>query len=283
LSSTADEAAQQQRPRRIAASAAGPRWSVPIIGLVAAAAWATLWLWAASPYGRYLDHGRWTEIGIAGVICRAVPAGGVIVPALLYAGGWLLMTAAMMLPSTLPLLYRFERLVEARRERGQLLALLIAGYFLAWAGFGVAAHVLDMGLHAAAREVGWLAANGWMLGAAVLAAAGLFQFSRLKYRCLARCRTPLSFLAHHWRGPTPRRSSFRLGLDHGVFCVGCCWAIMLLMFVVGTGNLGWMLGLGAVMALEKNAPWGQRLISRPLGATLLAAAAAIVAANLSWP
>ena len=254
-------------------------WFLPIAGLLTATTWLALWLWEESPYGRYLDHGRWTEIGFARVICRAVPAGDVALPLLLYVGGWLLMTAAMMLPTTLPLLQRFRLLVQARPERGQLIALLIAGYLAAWVGFGLAAHLADAALHAAAQQAGWLAANGPMIGAAVLATAGLFQFSRLKYRCLDRCRTPLSFLTQHWHGPRPRRSSFRLGLDHGVFCVGCCWAIMLLMFVVGTGNVGWMLGLGAVMAAEKNAPWGRHL-SRPLGGGLLAAAGILVAADL---
>ena len=113
----------------------------------------------------------------------------------------------------------------------------------------------------------------------MLAGAGLFQFSRLKYRCLDKCRTPLGFIAEHWRGRAPRRKALRLGLDHGAFCVGCCWALMLLMFVVGTGSLGWMLVLGAVMALEKNMPWGGRL-SRPLGGVLLVAAGVLASVNL---
>ena len=131
----------------------------------------------------------------------------------------------------------------------------------------------------AARQSDWLVANTWVIGAAILAIAGVYQFAELKYRCLDKCRTPLSFLAQHWHGPRPRRSSFRLGLDHGVFCVGCCWAIMLLMFVVGTGNVGWMLALGAVMAVEKNMPWGRRL-SRPIGGALLGAAVLVAGANL---
>lgn len=170
-------------------------------------------------------------------------------------------------------------MVQARPERGQLIGLLILGYLLAWAGFGVAAHLLDLGLHEAARREDWVTRHGWLIGAAVLALAGLFQFSRLKYRCLDKCRTPFSFLSAHWHGPTPRRSSLRLGLHHGLYCVGCCWAIMLLMFVVGTGNVGWMLLLGAVMAVEKNAPWG-RSLSRPLGGALLASAGIAAGANL---
>jgi len=195
---------------------------VPIIIGLIGTAWAALLLWAESPYGRYLDHGDWTAIGLAARICRAIPAGDWLLPGLLYVGGWLLMTAAMMLPTVLPLLRLFDRLLAARPDRSLLIALLIGGYLLVWAGFGVAAHLLDAGLHAAVRRFDWLLQNGWVPGAAVLAIAGLFQFSRLKYRCLDKCRTPFSFIAQHWRGPAPRRAAFRLGLHHGAFCVGCC-------------------------------------------------------------
>jgi predicted metal-binding membrane protein len=255
------------------------RLFLPVFTLLSGTAWLALWLWEQGPYGRYLDHGSWTEIGIAGAICRVVPAGDLILPALIYAGGWMLMIAAMMLPTSLPLFRRFDRLAQTRPDRAWLLALLIAGYLLAWAGFGIAAHFVDLAVHAIARQSSWLAANGWALGAAVLATAGLFQFSRLKYRCLDKCRTPMGFIVQHWRGPDPWRSAFRLGLDHGLFCVGCCWALMLLMFVVGTGNVGWMLALGALMAVEKNASWGARL-SQPIGGALVALAAVVAGLNL---
>jgi predicted metal-binding membrane protein len=255
-------------------------WLLPIMLGLVGTAWAALLLWERTPYGRYLDHGQWTDIGLAASICRALPAGEVLLPGALYVGGWLLMIAAMMLPTVLPLLRRFDAMTAARRDRTLLIALLVGGYLLVWIGFGVAAHGLDAGLHLVARRVAWLTLNAWTLGAAVLAIAGLFQFSRLKYHCLDRCRTPLGFIIRHWRGVSPRREAFRLGLHHGVFCVGCCWAIMLLMFVVGTGNVGWMLLLGAVMAIEKNAPWG-RSLSRPLGLALIAWATVIVAGNLA--
>src|SRR3954449_13149716 len=254
-------------------------WFVPIAGLLTAAAWLALLLWRQSPYGRYLDHGNWTEIGLGASICAALPAAGWALPGILYVGGWLLMIAAMMLPTVVPLLERFDRLVAGRSDRGRLLALVIAGYLAVWLGFGVAAHLLDAGLREAALQSDWLLFNGWIVGSLILAGAGLFQFSRLKYHCLARCRTPLSFIAKHWRGRRPRCNALLLGLDHGAFCVGCCWAIMLLMFVVGTASIGWMLLLGAVMALEKNTPWGGRL-SRPLGGFLLAAAGALAGVNL---
>ncbi len=108
--------------------------------------------------------------------------------------------------------------------------------------------------------------------------AGAFQFSSLKYRCLEKCRAPLSFLSQHWRGTGQSAQALLLGAHHGLFCIGCCWALMLLMFAVGTGNVGWMMGLGAIMAIEKNVSWGRRL-STPLGVGLLAWGFAIAAAN----
>ncbi|MEQ8356344.1 MAG: DUF2182 domain-containing protein [Kiloniellaceae bacterium] len=255
-------------------------WFLPVMGLLIVVAWVTLWLWASSPYGRYLDHGDWTQIGLAGSICAAIPAGEVLLPLVLYVAGWVLMLAAMMLPTTLPLLEIYRRLVRRRRDRHLLLGLVIAGYLAAWGGFGLAAHGLDQALYVAVRESPWLIFNGWVLGAAVLALAGAFQFSSLKYACLDKCRLPLGFVMEHWRAGDKRRQALRMGLRHGLFCVGCCWALMLLMFVVGTGSVGWMMALGAVMAVEKNHTWGRRL-SHPLGCALLAGAGAIVLYNLS--
>jgi predicted metal-binding membrane protein len=251
---------------------------LPLLAALVALAWATLWAWARSPYGRYLEHGDWTASGPAAVLCRALPAGEVLVPVLLYALAWILMTAAMMLPTTLPLFDVFERLTRERHDHARLMLLLGLGYLGAWGAFGLLAHLLHAGLLALAGRVPQLAWNGWMIGAAVIAGAGAFQFSRLKYECLDRCRSPLGFVLQHWRGRAQGRAAFALGLHHGVFCVGCCWALMLLMFAVGAGSLGWMLALAAVMAIEKNARWG-RLLGKPLGVALLAWAAALVAAH----
>jgi predicted metal-binding membrane protein len=244
-----------------------------------AAGWAALFLWEGGPYGRYLEHGNWTERGMAGAICRALPGGHLLLPGVLYAGGWLLMTAAMMLPAAMPLFQRFERMIGGRGDSRRLIGAIVLGYLAAWLAFGLAAHALDLAAHAAIERSAWLSFNAWAIGAAVLALAGLFQFSALKYRCLARCRTPFGFIAQHWRGRNPLRDALRLGLHHGVFCVGCCWALMLLMFVVGTGNVGWMLGLGAVMAAEKNLPW-RRGFSHALGVLLLALGALVALRNL---
>ena len=252
------------------------------VGLVAAlsgVAWLALAAWSSSPYGRYLEHGGWADEGPFGALCRSIPQGALIVPALVYGLAWLLMITAMMLPTTLPLLGIFGRVVAARPDAGALMGRVVAGYAIAWLSFGFLAHGADSLLHAGAAQVGWLAGRGWVIGAAVLAGAGVFQFSALKYRCLERCRTPFTFINARWHGRAPRREALRIGLEHGVFCVGCCWALMAVMFVVGMGSLGWMLVLAAAMAAEKNLRWGKRLRT-PLGLGLIAWAGGLVAANV---
>lgn len=237
---------------------------VPTVGTLVVFAWAALFAWERSPYARYIQHGELghlhVEHGFEALLGQAA----------LYVVGWLLMIVAMMLPTTLPLIEIFRRLVRERIDRGVLTALLILGYLVAWLAFGVAAHAADWWLHRWFGHSTWLQQNAWVFGAGPLIAAGLFQFSRLKSRCLDECRSPLSFVSVHWgSGERPRQRAFRTGLDHGVFCVGCCWALMLLMFAVGTGSVGWMLLLGALMAIEKNVAWG-RHISTPLGVALIA-------------
>jgi predicted metal-binding membrane protein len=243
-----------------------------------ALAWLTLWLWGESPYARYLDHGKWTEIGLAGSLCRAFPGGGETLAGLLFVGGWVLMLGAMVLPTTLPLLEVFRRLTARRADRRVLMALVVTGYLAVWIAFGLIAHLADWAVLFVARQSEWLVVNGWAIGVAVLAIAGLYQFSALKYRCLDKCRSPLGFVIEHWRGAGEKWQALLLGGRHGVFCVGCCWSLMLLMFVVGTGNIGWMLALGAVMAAEKNLPGGRRLAA-PLGAVLLLVALSVAIAS----
>ncbi len=252
---------------------------LPVLAALVALSWAALWAWALSPYARYLEHGDWTARGPVALLCSAIPGGTVLVPALLAGLAWFLMTTAMMLPTTLPLFDAFNRLTRQRPDHGRLLALLGLGYLAAWGAFGVAAHVLHSLLLAWIDSIPVLAWNAWLVGTATLALAGAFQFSRLKYRCLEKCRTPLGFVIEHWRGRQQAWQAFALGAHHGLFCVGCCWALMLLMFVVGAGNPGWMLALAALMAIEKNVPWGRR-ISAPLGVALLAGAALMLATHL---
>jgi predicted metal-binding membrane protein len=249
-----------------------------LLAALAAMAWAALWLWSLSPWSRYLGDGGWGDAGALAALCRAVPGGDIIVPASIHAVAWVLMIAAMMLPTTFPLLLMFRRITRGRPDAGRLGALIVLGFFAAWFVFGVVAHFADAMLRTVAADSAWFILHGWTVGAAILIGAGLFQFSALKYRCLERCHTPFAFVASRWHGKAPAHEAFRIGFDHGVFCVGCCWALMLLMFVVGMGNLGWMLVLAAIMAAEKNLPWGKRLRT-PLGLALLVWGGAVVVVN----
>lgn len=244
------------------------------VGGLVVAAWVALWVWERSPYGRYLNHAELGGIAHDASWSSAAPQ------ALLYVFGWVLMTLAMMLPTTLPLLDAFRRMTAARADRHRLVALVVASYLVVWLGFGIVVHLLDLGLHEVFEQVHWLQANPWVFGAGPLLLAGLFQFSSLKHRCLDRCRAPVAFVIQHWRGGNVVLQSLATGAHHGLFCIGCCWALMLLMFAVGTGSIGWMFALGIVMAIEKNIPWGRRL-SAPVGLVLLGWAAAI-ALNHTW-
>ena len=195
----------------------------------------------------------------------------------LFAAGWLLMIVAMMLPSSIPLVMTFGALVRRRAHPGRLVALLLAGYLLVWGGFGLAAWVADRGIHAAVDALPWLAEHPQIIIATTLLAAGLWQFSPLRDRCLDECRSPLGFVMNRWRGVSERREAVAMGIAHGAFCVGCCWSLMLVMFGVGLASLSAMLVLGGLTAIEKNMPWGRRL-SRPLGVVLILAAVYSIAA-----
>jgi predicted metal-binding membrane protein len=262
----------------LAVSSRHVRVFLRVLGALIVLAWVTLWAWARSPYGRYMEHGDWTNSGPAAFLCHVVPAGNVVVPLLLYVLAWILMTAAMMLPTTFPLFNAFDHLTAQRPDHARLLILLCLGYMTVWGAFGIAAHLLHSVVLSLIQQVPTLAWHGWFIGVLIVAMAGAFQFSKLKYHCLEKCRTPLSFVMEHWRGHAQSRHAFELGLRHGLFCVGCCWALMLLMFALGTGSLGWMLLLAAAMAIEKNLRWGKR-ISMPLGVALLSWAIVLIAVH----
>jgi predicted metal-binding membrane protein len=186
------------------------------------------------------------------------------------------MIAAMMLPTTLPLVTLFRRLVGRRSDRLALTTLLTSGYVGVWLGFGVAAYAGDQVLHELVDRVGWIAARPWLIGSGLLIVAGLYQFSSLKDRCLTACRQPPSLVTHYWTGAGRRSQAWRIGTVHGLSCVGCCWPLMLLMFAAGAANLGLMLALAAVMATEKNVSWGQRLMA-PIGVVLVLAGISLAA------
>ncbi|MBI3682619.1 MAG: DUF2182 domain-containing protein [Acidobacteria bacterium] len=241
-----------------------------VLGALVVLAWWSLWLWGRSPQGHALLHGS-AHAGMA--------AADPLRFGLIFITGWTLMTVAMMLPTSVPLLVLFQRMIHGRGTVAWLLAVVIFGYLVVWALVGAGLQALNWLLQAGAVRIAWPAAAPWIGAAAILTIAGLYQFSSLKYACLEKCRSPLSFLIARWQGGNESLQALRLGAAHGLFCVGCCWSLMLLMFVVGAGSLGGMLVLGVVMAVEKNFTWG-RQVSAPLGVLLLVGAAAALVAGV---
>jgi predicted metal-binding membrane protein len=182
------------------------------------------------------------------------------------------MIAAMMLPSSLPLVRLYSRATLQAPRRGRSMVAFIGGYALVWSGFGLVAFGFDASLHAAVTASPWLERHDWWIGGSVLALAGAFQFTPLKDACLDKCRHPGQFLIRYYeRGPG---GGFRLGARHGIFCVGCCWALMLVMFAAGVASLIWMALLTGVMIHEKTRPMGAKAV--PVTGIALLGAASIV-------
>jgi predicted metal-binding membrane protein len=247
---------------------------ISLIAVISVLAWLALWLSGSSPYGVYFhSHGS----AHAGHEMHAGHAMATIenplALAALFALGWLLMTVAMMLPTSIPLLGIFFAITKKKRNQWVLTSLAILGYLTVWLGFGLLAYSGVRLIYKLGDP--YLQSNASLLGAGALILAGLFQFSSLKYKCLDKCRSPYSFVTAHWTGRNERLQSFWLGAHHGIFCVGCCWALMLLMFPLGAANIAWMLVLGALMAIEKNVSWGRRF-AKPLGVVLLVIGAVLL-------
>lgn len=172
---------------------------------------------------------------------------------------WWVMMIAMMLPSAAPVLLLFTRVNRAHRSARAPLtasACFASGYVLAWGGFSAVATALQWGLETVRLLSPMLETSPRWLGAAILLAAGLWQLSPLKAACLRHCRTPLGFLIGRWRAGT--WGALCMGLEHGAFCLGCCWFLMLLLFFGGVMNLYWIVGLAAFVLLEKTVPRGHR-------------------------
>lgn len=182
---------------------------------------------------------------------------------------WAVMMAAMMLPAALPMVDTFSRLSLRAGEPARAAA-FVGGYLAVWSAFSAAATGLQWALQAADWVDPMIVSTSATLNAVLLLVAGAYQFSPLKRVCLARCRTPAGFLLGEWRPGA--RGAWVMGLRHGLLCLGCCWALMVLLFVGGVMNLGWIAAIAVLVALEKLAPGGARLAA-VLGAGLLAAGA----------
>jgi predicted metal-binding membrane protein len=190
---------------------------------------------------------------------------------------WTVMVGAMMLPTTVRMA-RLVAVVSARSPNPTPARIAMAlSYLAVWAGFGLAALTFDRGIHFTVDHWPWLSAHSGLILAGTLGIAGAFQFTSIKDKCLTACRDPVSMLWRHYgRGPL---QAWRLGVRHALNCLGCCWALMLLMFAVGVGGLFWMLMLTAVMVAEKTTRWGYRLVA-PAGVVLMAGAVVIAATTM---
>lgn len=191
---------------------------------------------------------------------------------------WWVMMVGMMTPSAAPMLLTFATVNRRRRERREPFVptgVFAAGYLSAWGMFSLAATLAQLGLDRVGLLSPMMAAKNPVFGGLVLIAAGLFQITPLKHACLDKCRSPLDFVLNRWRdGPA---GAFAMGLDHGIYCLGCCWLLMVLMFVGGVMNLLWMAGLTVVVFVEKLVPRGD-WFARLAGIAMTAAGVYLLAA-----
>jgi predicted metal-binding membrane protein len=220
-----------------------------------------------------LNHGRLIEGG--GPFASPPPL-WLALPLFLLA--WQAMVVAMMLPSSLPMVRLFRATSSGQPRPGLVRASFLGGYLAVWGVFGAVAFLQDVGIHRLVDRTPWLQAHPGMIAGSALALAGAFQFSALKEKCLTECRHPAAFLLQHYRRGTS--AAFRLGRKHGLFCLGCCWALMLVMFAAGVANLWWMAALGALMFYEKVGRAGDRVT--PVAGWALLGLAALVLLHPHW-
>jgi predicted metal-binding membrane protein len=177
-----------------------------------------------------------------------------------YVGVWVTMMAAMMLPSVAPMVLLFDRVSAQRARDGRPHVptwVFAASYFLVWTVYGLAAYGLYRGIRS--LDVGFLAWNheGPYVAGALVALAGLYELTPLKSVCLRHCRSPMHFVLGGWRDGV--RGAIRMGAEHGAYCVGCCWGLMLVLFALGVMSLFWMAVVAALIFAQKVLPYGDRL------------------------
>jgi predicted metal-binding membrane protein len=193
---------------------------------------------------------------------------------------WEAMMIAMMLPSALPMVLLFRRVMANRREQGRVATssiFFLCGYFLVWLGFGVVAYGLGKGLVALAMASPSLARLVPLGVGITLLVAGLWQLSHWKLRCLGHCQVPFSFFAHGWR--EGRGGTLQMGIHHGSYCAACCWALMAIQLTVGVMNLPLMLAIALVILIEKI--WSRgALLARCVGVSATAAGLLMITAHL---
>ena len=174
-----------------------------------------------------------------------------------FLGVWVTMMAAMMLPSALPMVLLFDRVARGRRAAGKqtpTTSIFVASYLVVWAGFGIAAFFIYRALRSADWSLLSWHQHGALLAGGAVAAAGVYELTPLKRACLRHCRSPLHYVLGGWRPGL--RGAILMGAEHGSYCVGCCWGLMLILFALGVMSITWMLLVTAVIFVQKVLPWG---------------------------
>jgi predicted metal-binding membrane protein len=189
---------------------------------------------------------------------------------------WVVMMVGMMAGSAMPviLLFAGAHAQQGKRAVRQLALLFGLGYAATWTGFSASATLGQWALHDAALLSPMMAMSSAAVGGVMLCAAGAYQFTSLKRTCLTHCRSPLGFLMTHWRDG--RIGAFQMGIRHGVYCLGCCWAMMLALFAVGVMNLTWIAALTLLVLMEKLGPAGVT-VARIAGVILIGAGLVLLA------
>jgi predicted metal-binding membrane protein len=254
-----------------AAVAAAPRRArLPLaIPVAIAAAWGIAIAAQLSGWSSLLHHDTLIEGGVLPLWLAMV----------VFLVAWQSMIVAMMLPSSIPMIRLFSATSVQQRRRGEVMTAFLGGYAAVWTMFAGVAFLGDTALHRLADRTPWLLAHPQVIGGGILLLAGLFQFTDLKERCLTECRHPAAFLIPRYRrGPG---AAFHIGWSHGLFCLGCCWALMLLMFAAGVAHLWWMAALTGLMVYEKVGKHGGQATPY-IGVALLALAAGVFLQFPGW-
>jgi len=190
--------------------------------------------------------------------------------ALLYVLLWGVMMVAMMFPAIVPVVGLFSTIAGRKREQGVPFTpawVFVAGYLVLWTLAGGVGYTVDLAIQSLPEVFPALRTYGLVIGGLTLIAAGVYQLTPLKYLCLSQCRSPMGFLLTSWRDGA--LGAFRMGLHHGAYCLGCCWSLMAVLFVVGTMNLAWMGILSMVIFVEKIVPHGVEM-GKATGLALIA-------------
>lgn len=228
--------------------------------LLAAAAWAVL-IWQSRMVD---DEDMGLTMGMSASLFIAI---------------WAAMMVAIMFPTAAPMILTFARVQASNKERGRLIVptwLFVSSYLLLWIASGVLAYVAASVGDSLADDSMWLMDNASRIGGVVLVLAGLYQLSPLKTTCLGKCRTPMSFILGSWRDG--RGGAVRMGLEHGVYCFGCCWLLFVILFPLGMMNIAAMAVITAVIFAEKSFVLGPR-VAQVAALVLIVYGAVVIAAT----